>query len=258
MKGDNRKFNQHKDLLIELTKKEIKIRYKNSYLGYLWSLANPLMLAMIFYFVFQVIVRMDMENYALFLVTGLFVWQWLSNTLQVATMLFVGNAPLIKKVNFPRHYLAIALVLTEGFNFVFALPIIAGFMIYYQIPIEPSWLLGIPAMFIITAVFVYGLSLIIGTINLFFRDLEKIVIMLMTFMFYATPILYPISKIPSEYAYLLYVNPFTPFVISWRDMLLEGTYNVEFIMYSASYAVISLVIGLLIYNKLKYKFAELI
>ncbi|MDC0933624.1 ABC transporter permease, partial [Arcobacteraceae bacterium] len=90
--------NNYKDLILELTRKEIKIKYKNSYLGYLWSLANPLLMAVIFYFVFQVIVRMEMDNYALFLVTGLFVWTWLANTLQMSTMLFVGNAPLIKKV----------------------------------------------------------------------------------------------------------------------------------------------------------------
>lgn len=250
--------NNYKDLLIELVRKEIKIRYKNSYLGYVWSIANPLMLAMVFYFVFQVITRMEMENYALFLVTGLFIWQWVANTIQTSTMLFVGNAPLIKKVNFPRNFLAIALVFSEGFNFFFSIPVIVGFMIYYTIPIPLSWLIGIPVMFAITAIFIYGMSLLIGTLNLFFRDLERIVMVFMMFMFYATPILYPVSMIPKEYSYILYVNPFTPFVISWREMLLNGVYQTDFILISILYALITFVLGTYVYTKLKYKFAELI
>ena len=147
--------NNYKDLLIELIRKEIKIRYKNSYLGYVWSIANPLLLAMVFYFVFQVITRMGMENYALFLVTGLFIWQWLANTMQMGTMLFVGNAPLIKKVNFPRNFLAIALVLSEGFNFFFSLFVVAGFLFYYSITPSFSLLIGIPVMFLFVNIAVY-------------------------------------------------------------------------------------------------------
>jgi lipopolysaccharide transport system permease protein len=250
--------NNYKDLIIELTRKEIKIKYKNSYLGYLWSLANPLLMALIFYFVFQVITRMEMENYALFLVTGLFIWTWLANTIQMSTMLFVGNAPLIKKVLFPRSFLAIALVISEGFNFFFSIPIIIGFMIYYNLFPSLYWLIGIPFMFCITAIFIYGMSLLIGSINLFFRDIERIITLLMTVLFYGTPILYPASMIPEKLHYMLYLNPFTSFVISWRDILLNNTFNIEFIGLSIVYAIIAYVLGTYVYNKLKFKFAELI
>lgn len=250
--------NNYKDLIIELTRKEIKIKYKNSYLGYLWSLANPLLMALIFYFVFQVITRMQMENYALFLVTGLFIWTWLANTIQMSTMLFVGNAPLIKKVLFPRSFLAIALVVSEGFNFFFSIPIIIGFMIYYDLFPSLYWLIGIPLMFFITAIFIYGMSLLIGSINLFFRDIERIITLLMTVLFYGTPILYPASMIPEKLHYMLYLNPFTSFVISWRDILLNNTFNIEFISLSIAYAFAAYILGTYVYNKLKFKFAELI
>lgn len=250
--------NNYKDLIIELTKKEIKIKYKNSYLGYVWSLANPLFMAIIFYFVFQVIARMGTDNYALFLVTGLFIWTWLANTIQMSTMLFVGNAPLIKKVNFPRNFLGIALVVSEGFNFFFSIPIIIGFMIYYGVFPSLLWLVGVPFMFVVSAIFIYGMSLLIGALNIFFRDMERIVTLLMTFMFYATPILYPVSRIPEEYRYVLFVNPFTPFIISWRDMMLNNAFNTEFILVSIVYALVSFLLGTLVYNKLKYKFVELI
>lgn len=246
------------DLIIELTRKEIKIKYKNSYLGYVWSLANPLFMAIIFYFVFQVIARMQMENYALFLVTGLFVWTWVANTIQTSTMLFIGNGPLIKKVLFPRHFLAIALVISEGFNFFFSIPIIVGFMIYYDIYPTLQWLIGIPLLFMITAVFIYGMSLLIGAINLFFRDIERIVMLIMTAIFYATPILYPVSMLPKGMEYILYVNPFTSFIIAWRDLMLENTWNLEFIGLAFVYALIAYFIGIFVYNKLQFKFAELL
>lgn len=251
-------MNNYKDLLIELTKKEIKIKYKNSYLGYLWSILSPLMLATVFYFVFHTISRMDIKDYTLFLVTGLFIWTWLANTIQVSTMLFVGNAPLIKKVNFPRNFLAIALVLSEGFNFFFSIPIVASFMLYYsQLP-SLNWLIGIPILAVISGVFIYGLSLVIGVINLIFRDMERILMIVMTILFYATPILYPASKIPERYHNLLYINPFSSFVISWRDLLLHGSFNMEFIGLSVIYSALAFLLGSVVYNKFKYKFAELI
>lgn len=251
--------NNYVDLLIELTRKEIKIRYKNSYLGYLWSIANPLLLAMIFYFVFKTITRIDVPNYALFLVAGLLVWQWMSNTIQTSTMLFVGNAPLIKKVNFPRNFLAMALVFSEAFNFFFSIVVIAGFMLYHNVYPSLQWIFGVPLLFLITGLFVYGLSLLIGTINLFFRDLERIVMVFMTFLFYATPILYPLSMVPAEYySYIVYANPFTVFVLSWKDLFLNGVLNFGFISVAIIYAFLAYLIGSYSYKKLKFKFAELI
>ena len=100
--------------------------------------------------------------------------------------------------------------------------------------------------------------LFIGTLNLFFRDLERLVTVLMMFLFYATPILYPASMIPEKYSYMLYLNPFTPFVLSWREMLLHNNYDVGLISTALLYAIISLIFGTFVFNKLKSKFAELI
>lgn len=246
------------ELLVELTKKEIKIRYKNSYLGYFWSLGNPLIMALIFYFVFKQVMRIDMENFALFLVSGLFVWQFISNSMSLGTMLFVGNAGLIKKVNFKRDLLAVAAVLSEGFNFVFSIPIIMGFMIYSGIYPSLIWLIGFPILFIITFVFLYGFALFLGSINLFFRDLERIISLFLMLAFYATPVMYPVRLIPEGYSFLLYFNPFSSFIIMWRDMFLNGILNFEYILVAAIYAFIFLILGVFVYNKLKFKFAELI
>lgn len=248
----------YRDLLYALTLKEIKIRYKNSYLGYFWSLANPFMLAMIFYFAFQMVAKVPVENYALFLMSGLFVWQWMVNTLTVGSMLFVGNAGLIKKVNFPRNLLGFALVFSESFNFIFSIPVIAAFMWYYNVFPSLAWLWGIPVLFLITAIFLYGIALLIGTLNLFFRDLERLVGLMMTFLLYLTPVLYTVALMPEKLQWLLYVNPFASFVIVWRDMFLSGILNIEFFAIAAVYSFVALALGSFVYHKLKYKFAELI
>jgi lipopolysaccharide transport system permease protein len=250
--------NNYLDILIELTKKEIKIRYKNSYFGYMWSVAHPLFMALVFYFVFKTISRIDVPHYALFLVSGLFVWQWISNGMSLGAMLFVGNAGLIKKVNFPKSLLGVAMVLSESFNFFFSIPVIVAFMLYYGIMPSFMWIIGIPLLFIITGVFIFGIGILMGAINLFFRDMERIIALFLMMMFYMSPILYPEDKIPVGYEFLLYSNPFSPFIISWRDLFLNGILNFEFIFLSILYATISAILGLLVYKKLKYKFVELI
>jgi lipopolysaccharide transport system permease protein len=250
--------NNYKDLLIELTRKEIKIRYKNSYLGYFWSLLNPLVMALVFYFVFQVISRTTIEQYALFLVSGLFVWQWIANSLTVSTMLFVGNAQIIKKVNFPRYFLGIALVFSEGFNFIISIIVIIGFMAYYSLAPTLYWLIGIPILFVITSVFLFGLSLFLATLNLFFRDLERMITLMMMILFYATPILYSEDMLPEKYKIILYLNPFTPFVLMWKELFLEGVIDYTLLTHSIINSTIAVFIGTFIYNKLKLKFAELV
>ena len=250
--------NHYIDLLAELTRKEIKIRYKNSYLGYLWSVLNPLFMAMIFYFVFKKVMRIDMHNYEIFLIVGLFIWQWISNSFSLGTMLFVGNVGLIKKVNFHYHLLAIAMLLSEGFNFVFSIPIIIGVMIYTGMTPSIMILVGFPLLFVITAVFLYGWALLLGSINIFFRDMERIIGIVMTLMFYGTPIFYQETKIPAGYEFILTWNPFSSYVIMWRELFMKGTLDIHYILLASLYAVIFLVIGLLAYNKLKSKFAELL
>lgn len=251
-------FGYYKDLLLVMTKKEIKIRYKNSYFGYLWSLLNPLAFAFIFYFVFGMIMRVKMENYSLFLVTGLFPWQWISNSLNASTTLYMANASIIKKINFPRNILPLANTLQDMFHFLCAIPVIIIFMFIFGETPSWAWIYGVPLMLLIQLVMVFGLSLLLSSLNVFFRDLQQITAIVLMFLFYPTPILYPVSMIPDEYKHLIDYNIFTPIIISWRNILLEGSFNRHYLFLSIIYAVGSLLLGFLSYQKLRYRFAEVI
>ncbi|WP_456436041.1 ABC transporter permease [Thermovibrio ammonificans] len=249
----------YRDLLIELIKKDIKVRYKNSYLGYFWSLANPLAMALIFYFIFKIITKVKMENYTLFLISGLFVWQWISNSILAAATIYINNSSLIKKVNFPRNFLVLSLVFSEGFNFLVSIPVILMFCLYYHQKISLLlWLFAIPLLLIPTVVFIYSVALTVGTVNLFFRDMERLVNLLLTFLFYLTPIIYPISMVPEKYKTLIYLNPFVPFALIWQKLFFWNTFDIKSYAVATLYSVVALAISTKIYNKLKYKFAELV
>ncbi|NEW60323.1 ABC transporter permease [Sulfurovum sp. bin170] len=248
----------YKDLFFELVKKDIKVRYKNSYLGYFWSLANPLLLSLVFYYLFKVVSKVDVENYALFLISALFVWQWILNSVIAGTTLYHENASLIKKVNFPRNFLVLSLVTSEGFNFLASIPILIGFILYYGLSLHAIWIVGIPLLLAITIVTIYSISLIVATLNLFFRDIERIMGIFMTFMFYLTPVLYPLSMIPDEYRYIVYINLFAPLIISWRRLFLDGSFDLTFLLLATLYSIVLYFFASKIYGKLKYKFAELV
>lgn len=251
-------FGYYKDLLFVMTKKEIKVRYKNSYFGYFWSLLNPLAFAFIFYFVFGMIMRVKMENYSLFLVTGLFPWQWISNSLTASTTLYMANASIIKKINFPRNILPLANTLQDMFHFLCAIPVIIIFMFIFDETPSFAWIYGVPLMLLIQLIMVFGLSMLLSSLNVFFRDLQQITAIVLMFMFYPTPILYPVSMIPDKFKHLIDYNIFTPIIISWRNILLDDNFDPHYLLLSIIYAISSFLIGWLCYQKLRYRFAEVI
>jgi lipopolysaccharide transport system permease protein len=105
---------------------------------------------------------------------------------------------------------------------------------------------------------IYGISLILSSINLFFRDMEKLVSLLMTFVFYFTPIIYPVSMIPEKYQYLINFNPLAPLIINWKNLFLNGTLDSVYLVLSLAYSIVFFTVGHLIYKKLSWRFAEVL
>src|SRR5208283_3074318 len=120
------------DLIIVLTQKELKVKYKNSFLGYLWSICHPLAFAFVFFLAFKIVMRVEVEDYALFLIAGLFPWQWFNNSVNASAMAFLGNASIIKKINFPRNLIPFTLVVQDMIHFLLAIPIIVLFLFIYD------------------------------------------------------------------------------------------------------------------------------
>lgn len=246
------------DLVLVLTHKDLKVRYKSSVLGYLWSVAHPLALALVFVLAFKVIMRVQMENYALFLIVGLFPWQWFSNSAIIPTTAFLSNASIIKKVNFPRNIIPLSLVLNDMIHFLLSIPVIMFFMFVYHQKPGWIWLWGIPLLLIIQFCMAYGVALAGATINLFFRDLERLMGIIFMLLFYFTPVLYSENMIPDQYRQLILLNPLSHLMISWRNLFLHNQLDAGALIISALYGIVSLLVGSLIYRRLSWKFAEVL
>ena len=246
------------DLIVVLTQKEMKVRYKSSFLGYLWSIAHPLAFALVFFIAFKIVMRIEMENYSLFLIAGLFPWQWFSNSVNVSPIVFLGNASIIKKVNFPRNIIPFAIVLQDMIHFILSIPVIVLFLFIYQKSPSLSWFYGIPLLMVIQFLMTFGVSLIVSSVNLFFRDLERLTSIFVTLFFYFTPIIYPETMIPEAYKPLINFNPLAPLVISWRSLFLEGTLEPFYLFISFLYAILVFALGYQVYRKLSWRFAEIL
>jgi lipopolysaccharide transport system permease protein len=251
-------FQRMRDLVIVLTQKELKARYKHMKLGYLWSLGNPLAYGLIYWLVFKFVMKVKIEGFPLFLVSGLFPWQWFVNSIGVSANTFVGNASLIKKVNFPRNLLSLVVSTQDLIHFLAALPIIFGFMLIYQKPFSPLLLVGVPALAMIQLLYTYSLGLIVSTVNIFFRDAERLIGIFITFLFYLTPIVYNLDMVPEEFRKYVILNPLAPLILNWRGLFLEGNLNGSWLVLSTVYGLFFLVMGQWIYKKLSWRFAEVL
>ncbi|MBD2088482.1 ABC transporter permease [Microcoleus sp. FACHB-1515] len=256
--GFHRAWENYRDLLFVLVEKEMQVRYHNKGLGYLWSVANPLASAIVFYIAFKVMMRVTVEDYTLVLMAGIFPWQWFSNSVNSAPRIFVGNASLIKKVRFPRNILPLSMVLNNFIHFLLSIPVIVILLFFFGESVSWAWIYGIPLLSITTLIMVYGISVFLGTINLFFRDLERLTAIIMQFAFYLTPIVYTEDMIPEAYKYLIYFSPIAPLMINWRRMFLYGTMDFTYLLASFIYGLAFLAIGQWVYNKLSWKFGEVI
>lgn len=246
------------DLLRVLVGKELQVRYKGSLLGYLWSVLHPLAFAAVFYVVFQHIVRLEVEHYAVVLITALFPWQWLQNSINASPMWFIENAPLIKKVRFPRWTLVLAGALTDALHFVFALPVIVFFLVIEGFPVHGSWLPLLPLLLLAQLLVVFGISLVVASANLFLRDLERLTSVLTLLWFYATPVLFPIERIPEAWRPLIVGNPAGALVTCWRSFFLEGAVPAGALAVAFLWGFALVGVGALVYRSLQWRFAEVV
>ena len=254
----NRSVQYLLDLTLVLTRKEIQIRYKNNVLGYLWSVLQPLSFALVYYIAFKIVMRIKMDNYTLFLLTGLFPWQWFANSISEASNTFVSNASIIKKINFSRHVLVAANILNDALHFTLTIPVIILLCFVYDVSISLSWLYGIPILLILQTAMTYGLCLFIASVNLFFRDLQRLVTILVTFLFFLMPIIYDYEMVPENYRYLVALNPVAPLMTNWRSLFLTGQLDPQALILTLVYSVAIFFLGRFTYGRLVDKFAEVI
>ncbi len=247
----------YRDLVVTLTGKEIKVRYKRTALGYAWSLLNPVVYALTYWIAFKAILNVRIEGYFIFLLCGLFPWQWLAGSLNLAPAAFVMNAQLVKKISFPRYLIVLATVFTEGLHFLLCIPVLAVLMVIFQRG-TPSltWLWGVPLLVILQGTMIFGLALVIASCNVFFRDVERLLALVLNVAFYLTPVIYESHMVPDKFKPLMALNPFAPLIVGWRSLLLDGVVDLAAAGSAATGALVAVLLGAFVFQRLQWKFAE--
>jgi len=255
---------RQRQLIAALTARDLKARYRGSILGFFWSLANPLLLLAVYTLVFtKFFPQQVVEAYPLFLFSGILPWTFFAAAVLEATGSISGNAGLIKKVMFPAEALPLVVVLSHLVHFLAALPILLAATLAFAVlgKFTISWtILLAPLLMVFQAIFVAGIALIVSSASVLFRDLRDIVQNLLQLGFFVTPILYLIDHIQSRaLRAMLRVNPMTPFVVAYQDVLFFGRIpNVSDVVLILAYSAGSLYLGMTVFDRLRDTLAEAI
>ncbi len=252
---------RYRGLIQSLVARELKARYRGSVLGFFWSFINPLALLLIYSFVFTYVIPARSpghEPYALFMFCGILPWSWFTASLLESSGVLIAGGNLIKKVLFPAEILPIVTVLANMVHFFLGLPILALFLIYYRIPLQLSELAWFPVVVFVQLLLTLGLALLLSSLTVHFRDVRDILANLLTFWFFATPIIYPMSNAPAVGRRLLNLNPFTHLAISYQEILFYdgpfGHWKWLLALLVASAALF--LFGYFIFDRLRDSFAE--
>jgi ABC-type polysaccharide/polyol phosphate export permease len=221
MLSNLRQLPRYRGLIQSLVARELKARYRGSVLGFFWSFVNPLLLLLVYTFVFAYVMPppREIHNYALFLFCGILPWTWFSASLLESSNVLISGGNLIKKVMFPAEILPIVTVLSNLVHFLLGLPILVLFLIYFDAPLEASELPWFPIAIIVQFLLTLGLALIVAALTVHFRDLKDILGNVMTLWFFATPIIYAWFNAPEKIRPFLNVNPFTHLAIVYQQIL---------------------------------------
>jgi lipopolysaccharide transport system permease protein len=224
------RLGRYRGLIQSLVARELKARYRGSVLGFFWSFFNPLLLLLVYSFVFSYVMPKhdpNVEPYALFMFCGILPWTWFSSSLSEAAGVLISGGNLIKKVLFPAEILPIVTVLANMVHFFFGLVILAGFLIWYRRPLNAGELALFPVVVVVQLILTTAFALILSALTVHFRDIRDILSNLLTFWFFATPIIYPYfffndplnpAKVVWQ-AKLLKLNPFTHLAITYQEIL---------------------------------------
>ena len=245
------------ELVRNLVARDLKVRYRNSMLGFVWCLFNPLMMMVVYTVVFTVLMRSNIQNFPVFILIGILAWNLNNTALTGAATSITNNSALVTKVYFPRELLPISTVLANTVNFVLALIVLFAVIVVYRIQLGPSIVL-LPIILAVQVIFCVGVGLILAALTVFYRDVEIITETLLLAWFFLTPIFYRLEDVFPAYARIVYIaNPMASIISAYRDVLYKGGWPAfDFFSRTLVTAVIVFVVGYLIFNRLADRFGE--
>lgn len=249
-----------RELFVALTFKEIKIRYKQTILGAAWAILQPGALTVIFTVVFGLFLKVDSGAvpYPVFAYSALLPWTFFSTALSFGALSVVNNGSLVTKVYFPREMLPLAAVGAAFFDFIMASLIFVAMMVFYKIEISAAVLL-VPLLVLLILLLTTGISLVLATLNVLWRDIRFVIPLLLQIWLYITPVIYSADSIPQKFKFLYFVNPLSPLVETFRKVTVMGAPTQVFdLVYASLVSVIIFTFGFWFFKSREKIFADVI
>lgn len=250
----------YRDLLRTWTNREIKIRYKQSLLGGLWAILQPLSIAVIFSVIFSYFVQISVGDapHLLFYYAALFPWTLFSTAVTTGTNTMVNNLSLVTKIYFPREIMPLAGVFAALFDFLVSALIYGVMAIFYHTAIGPSIAL-FPVLVLIELMFTIAAALVVSALNVFYRDIRFVVPLALQIYLYLTPVIYPISSIPAKILPIYMLNPMAGLIESYRAILVFGRWpDPTYLISAFLISLVFLVVAYAYFTRAARSFADLI
>jgi lipopolysaccharide transport system permease protein len=260
MLAEARGFLQARDLLWAWTGRNIRARYQQSSLGWLWAVIVPTAQAAIFSVIFTVFVPIDTGDipYPVFSYVAVVPWTLLASSLADMSQSLVASMFLITKIYFPREVLPVAAMLARLMDFGVAVGLLVVLMLIFQVPVFLPGLLYLPLILAVQLALILGLGLASAAANVFFRDVQSLITLGLQVWFYASPIIYPVTLVPEPLRPFYFLNPMAGVLTAYRDVLLNGQAPGPYLIPSAIVAVVIFLAGYWFFKRVEFQFADIV
>ncbi|TMD58683.1 MAG: ABC transporter permease [Chloroflexi bacterium] len=212
---------RYRDLVLQLVARDVRTRYKRSVLGVGWTMLSPLLMMVVLSVVFSHLFRGDTPHYPVYVLSALLLWNFFAQSTTSAMTNLVWGGPLLTRIYVPKAVFAISAIGTGLVNLAFALVPLAAIMIATGVPLSPS-LLWLPVPVVLTAGFALGVGLLISTLAVSFRDIIEVYQLILTALYFLTPVMYPVSVIPVQDRWWMQLNPGYYFIEAFREPIWAG------------------------------------
>lgn len=246
----------YREMLWSLILSELRTRYKGSFLGFLWTFVNPLLMLLVYTFIFSEIMRVKIPHYSLFIFIGLLAWNLFATSVQSSSNVIVRQGPLVKKLYFPREVLPLSVVGGGVINYLFSLVILIPFLLLNGYYPTLNWLY-LPLILLLETIFSLGLSLSLSSLTVYLRDIEHMLGTFLMLWFYLTPVVYSLSILPPFVGQLLKLNPMTDVVLGFQSIFYYNqSPHWKMLLYGFLVSVVLLIFGWWLFLRLNRRFAE--
>jgi lipopolysaccharide transport system permease protein len=247
----------YRELLKGLVLKDLKLKYRGSVFGFVWSLVNPLLMIVVYTIAFTFILRIRSEMFVFYLMLGQLSWTFFASSATMSTGAIVDNAGLMRSVFFPRAILPIATVLFNLAQYLLTIAVFLPVMLlWYRVPLAPP-MLAFPLFLALQAIFTIGVALILSTVTAFFRDIRHLLDVALTMLFWTTPIVYEFVQVPERYRMLILLSPVSSFVVAYHHLFFYRTWPEAAVwLVAAGYAFGAFIIGASLFLRFENRFTE--